>query len=164
MQKKSEITDINGTKKDIACLSCAIVNRNVTPPGALPVSDFFDAHQDYEVPIPGFIILASKRHIQSVDEFTKEEQQDFIQFLSRLRKAMRESLGIEKVELIQDEDTRHHFHMWLFPRYDWMEEKFGRKIESIRPAMKYAQENMKTEENLATIKESVQKLKTFLEQ
>jgi len=98
-----------------------------------------------------------------VDEFTKEERADFIEFLYRLRKTMREALDIQVVYLIQEEDTSHHFHVWIFPRYDWMAEKFGRKIQSVRPIMEYARENMKTLDNLKNIDEAVKKIKKYFQ-
>ena len=80
---KRNITDIKGQTKKIACLGCAIQKGEVDSPGGSVLSSkYFDAHQDYEIPIPGFIIIASKRHLQSVDEFTEAEQRDFIKFLS----------------------------------------------------------------------------------
>ena len=125
-------------------------------------SEYFVAEQDYEIPIPGFVILVSKRHLQSVDEFSEEEQQEFIKFLCRLRKTMREALDIDHVYIVQEEDTTtSHFHVWLFPRYSWMEKKFGSKIQSIKPIMEYAIDNMKSEDNLIKIDKTTQKLKQF---
>ena len=162
MNQKREIIDIKGNKKQIGCLSCAIQKGEVESLGGLIArSNHFHASQDYEIPIPGFVILFSKRHIQSVDEFTEEERKDFIEFLYRLRKAMRQILNIQVVYLIQKEDTSHHFHVWIFPRYDWMAEKFGRKIQSVRPIMEYARENLKTEENLKKVEEATEKLKNY---
>ena len=52
------ITDINGRTKKIACLACAIQNGEVKSPGGqITTSKFFRAEQDYEIPIPGFVIL-----------------------------------------------------------------------------------------------------------
>ena len=159
---KREITDINGATKNIACFGCAIQKGKVTSPGgSIAESQYFYAHQDYEIPIPGFIILASKRHLQSVAEFTDAEQGDSIQFLCRLRKAMKEALSISVVYLVQEEDTSHHFHTWMFPRYPWMQEQFGRKVQSIRPIMEYAREHMKTEDNLKEVSNATQKLKQY---
>ena len=164
MEQKREIIDIKGNKKEIACLGCAIQKGEVeSPGGVIASSQYFDAHQDYEIPIPGFVILVSKRHLQSVDEFTHEEREDFIEFLCRLRKAVRQTLNIQVVYLIQEEDTSHHFHVWMFPCYDWMAEKFGRKIQSVRPIMEYARENLKTKENLEKVNEVVEKLKLYFQ-
>jgi len=160
--KKRNVTDIKSKTKKIACLCCAIQEGEVESlGGSILESEYFDAHQDYEIPIPGFFILASKRHLQSVDEFTEEEQRDFIKFLCRLRLALRQVLGVKIVYLIQEEDTSDHFHVWVFPRYGWMTKKFGQKIQSVRPIMEYARENLKTNSNLKKVKSATQKLKRF---
>lgn len=132
-----------------------------SPGGLIAESEHFTAGQDYEIPIPGFVILASKRHLQSVDEFTEAEQKDFIEFLCRVRKAMREALGIDVVYLIQEEDTSDHFHVWVFPRYDWMTEQFGKKIQSVRPIIEYVREHLQTPENLKKVDEVIEKLRTY---
>ena len=162
---KRNITDIKDNTKKIACLGCAIQKGEVeSSGGSIASSKYFDAHQDYEIPIPGFVILASKRHLQSVDEFSEEEQRDFIEFLCRLRKGLRKALDVKVVYLIQEEDTSHHFHVWIFPRYDWMAKKFDHKIQSVRPIMEYARENLKTASNLKKVVTAAQKLKQFFKQ
>ncbi len=160
MAKLKEIIDYKGNVKKIACLACARENGDISL-GDIVKSKYFDAHQDYEIPIPGFIIISSRRHFQSVDEFTDNEQRDFIKFLCRIRSAMRKVLGIKTVYLFQAEDTSHHFHVWLIPRYGWMEKKFGKSIESVRPIVVYSKNNLKTKPNLAKVDEATQKLKQF---
>jgi diadenosine tetraphosphate (Ap4A) HIT family hydrolase len=159
---KHEITDLKGRTKKIDCIACSIQGDEVENPGTIAESEYFVAEQDYEIPIPGFVILVSKRHLHSVDEFSDDEQRDFIKFLCRLRSAMRIALDIEHVYLVQEEDTTtSHFHVWLFPRYQWMEDKFGRKIESVKSIMEYSRENMKTAGNIEMVDVSTQKLKQF---
>ncbi len=161
MQKR-EITDIAGNKREIGGIGCAIQNGEVQSPGGrIAESAHFTAGQDYEIPIPGFVIIASKRHVQSVDEFTEDEQKDFIWFLCRVRKAMRQTLGIEVVYLIVEEDTSNHFHIWMFPRQDSLAEKFGTKIQSVRPVMEYARESLKTPENLKAVDEATEKMRKY---
>lgn len=157
---KKNIVDLKGQEKKITCLGCAREKGEVTL-GNIIKTKHFDAHQDYEIPIPGFVIISSRRHIQSVDEFTDEEQRDFIEFLCRLRSAQRQVLGIDVVYIVQEEDTSHHFHVWMFPRYDWMAKKFGRKIPSVRPIMEYARENLKTKENIKKVEAATLQLKQF---
>ena len=157
---KRNIINFKGQTKKITCLGCARAKGEISV-GDILKSKYFDAHQDYEIPIPGFVIISSKRHIQSVDEFTEAEQQNFIKFLCRLRAALRQALGVKVVYLIQEEDTSHHFHVWVFPRYSWMTKQFGNKIQSVRPIMEYARENLKTASNLKNVETSIQKLKQF---
>lgn len=80
------------------------------------------------------IILASKRHITCFDELTEEEKIDYINLLTKIRQAQRNVLNIEYVNYFYNEDTTHHFHTWMVPRYDWMYQ-FGRSVESVRPIL-----------------------------
>ena len=109
----------------------------------------------------GLIILASKRHIKCFDELTEEEQIDYICVLSKIRKAQRKVLGIEYVYYFYNEDTTHHFHTWLVPRYEWMYE-FGRSVESVRPVLLYARNQMNDEENMSEVISAIKKLKIEL--
>jgi len=122
----------------------------------------FTVWQDREVPIPGFFILAPNRDLRSIDEFSKGELEEFTEILVKIRKWMRNVLGIKDVYLFQNEDTDGSFHLRIFPRHDWME-KFWRKIQSVRPIMEWAIENMVKDEIFKEVKEYVQKMKEFFE-
>lgn len=158
------IEDFAGVKKETKCIGCSCAVEGKSVPGYILETNLFHAHQDQEVPIPGFVILSTKRHIQSVGEFTDDETREFADLMRRIRQAQREALGIENIYLIQEEDTEDHFHLWFLPRYEWMknEEKFGRKVGSSRAVLQYAIENMKTTENIAKVKESAEKLREYL--
>ncbi|WP_394217751.1 HIT family protein [Halobacillus trueperi] len=137
------ITLSNGDMVEVDCLSCALTSGTVEPEGGvIAETEHFHAHQDVAYPIRGLVIVASKRHIKGLDELTEEEQQDYITFLAKIRKAQREVLGIEHVYYFYNEDTTHHFHLWMVPRYDWMYE-FGRSVESVRPVLLHARKNEK---------------------
>ena len=157
-----KIIDISGNTVDTDCLSCAIAQNKLEIRGGSVIrSRYFDVHQDFEIPISGFMILTSLRHLKSVDEFTDEESNEFMKVLRATRRLQREVLGINTVYLHQEEDTSHHFHLWMFPRYDWMESQFGRKAESMRPIMEYARNKLKTEENLQKLDVDVKRLAQF---
>ncbi|KKQ68343.1 MAG: putative HIT family hydrolase [Parcubacteria group bacterium GW2011_GWC2_39_11] len=71
-------------------------------------------------------------------------------------------LGIKTVCFFQDEGTHHNlFHLWIFPRYEWME-KFGEKIESIRPIIDYAKENMVNEKVFKEVRDMVKKMREYM--
>lgn len=156
------ITLANGQIVQVECLSCAIVGGLVPPVGGVIIeTDFFHAHQDVAYPINGLVIVASKRHIKGLDELTEEEALDYIHVIRKIRKAQREVLGIEHVYYFYNEDTTHHFHLWMVPRYEWMKQ-FGRSVESLRPVLLHSRENMNSEENMAQVLESINKLKERL--
>jgi len=121
----------------------------------------FNVSQDWEVPIPGFFIITPLRKLKSIDEFTDEEATELVNLIRKVRKGMRDILKINEVYLFQNEDTDHNFHVWIFPRHKWME-KFGRKIQSVRPIINYSKENMLNEDVFKKVKESVKKIKEFM--
>ncbi|WP_434399681.1 diadenosine tetraphosphate hydrolase [Planococcus sp. 11815] len=152
------ITLANGETVEVECLSCALVNGLIEPEGGVVVeTEHFHAHQDVAYPIPGLIILASKRHLKSLDELTEAERLDYITILSEIRKAQRDVLGIESVYYFYNEDTTHHFHTWMVPRYEWMYE-FGRSVESVRPVLLHARNEMNDEANLKSVRQAISEL------
>ncbi|PIN75917.1 diadenosine tetraphosphate hydrolase [Candidatus Woesearchaeota archaeon CG10_big_fil_rev_8_21_14_0_10_37_12] len=124
-------------------------------------TDYFDIHQDWEVPIPGFFIIAPLRKLKSFDDFSDEEAIEFVNLLRKVRKGMRTILKIDEVYFFQNEDSEHGFHLWVFPRHDWMNE-FGRKIQSVRPIIDYSKENMLSDDVFKAVKDCVKKMRVFM--
>ena len=122
------------------------------PNSTVIITKNFDIHQDWEIPIPGFFILATQRKIKSIAEFTDDEAQEYILLLRKLRQGMKEKLNIGEVYFFQNEDSSSGFHVWIFPRLEWMK-KFGKKIQSVRPIMEYAKEHMVTDEVIQQVEE-----------
>ncbi|MCM3317462.1 diadenosine tetraphosphate hydrolase [Rummeliibacillus stabekisii] len=153
-----EITLSNGKTVKVECLSCALTSGLIELDGGVVIeTEYFHAHQDVAYPIKGLIILASKRHIKCFDELTEAEKLDYINLLTKIRKAQREVLGIENVYYFYNEDTTHHFHTWMVPRYEWMYQ-FGRSVESVRPVLLHARNNMNSGENIKEVMNAIDAL------
>lgn len=157
-----KITLSNGKTVEVECLSCALTSGLVEPDGGVIFeTEHFHAHQDVAYPIEGLVILASKRHIKCLDELTDEERLDYINTLTQIRRAQREILGIDYVYYFYNEDTTHHFHTWLVPRYEWMNE-FGRSVESVRPVLLHARNHRNTDDNHQKVLNAIEALKNGL--
>ncbi|MGE7768549.1 HIT family protein [Peribacillus sp. NPDC096540] len=153
-----KITLSNGKSVEVECLSCALTSGLIEPDGGVVIeTEYFHAHQDVAYPIKGLIILASKRHIKCFDELNEEERLDYIYILTKIRQAQRAVLGIEFVYYFYNEDTSHHFHTWMVPRYEWMD-KFGRSVESVRPVLLHSRNNLNSEENVKEVLFAIEKL------
>lgn len=156
------ITLSNGKTVKVECLSCALTSGMIEPDGGVIIeTEHFHAHQDVAYPIEGLVILASKRHIKCLDELTEEERFDYINSMASIRKAQRDVLGIDYVYYFYNEDTTHHFHTWMVPRYEWMNE-FGRSVESVRPILLHARNQMNTVENNQKVMKAIDALRTAL--
>ncbi len=136
--------------------------KKLFPNENLITTQLFNVGQDWEVPIPGFFIIAPLREIKSITEFTDLEAAEFIDLIRRVRKGMRDVLNIKEVYFFQNEDTEHGFHFWIFPRREWME-KFGRKIESVHPIIKYAEQHMLSDDVFRDVSRDVAAMKKYLE-
>lgn len=157
-----KITLSNGKIVEVECLSCALAGGQIEPDGGVIVeTKYFHAHQDVAYPIEGLVILASKRHIKCFDELYEEEKIDYINLLSKIRKAQRAVLGIEHVYYFYNEDTTHHFHTWMVPRYDWMND-FGRSVESVRPVLLHARNILNNDDNVRRVIEGINALREEL--
>ena len=112
-----KIKDIGGKEYEINCIACAIAEGKIQlPMENLAETENFIAEQDTECPIEGFVIISSRKHIYSVDEMADSEIEELAKLMKKVRSAMRKVLGIEKVTIVQEENTSNsHFHIWLFP-------------------------------------------------
>jgi len=62
------------------------------------------------------------------------------------RLALNKISDINEVVIIQEERS-NHFHVWIFPRYNWMNELFENSLTDIRKIMQYVKLHMKSEKN-----------------
>ena len=137
-------------------------DKKLFPEEDILITENFHFGQDWEVPIPGFFIAASQDTTKrSLRDFTDKEITELILNIKKVRIAMSEVLGIRDVYFFQNEDTAHGFHVWIFPRHRWMEQ-FGRKIQSVRPIISYAKENMATDLNLKEVRNVARKIREYL--
>ncbi len=153
------IKDFTNKEWTCKCIGCSIGNGEIVPPGGIIAdTENFVLHQDPEVPIRGFLIIASKRHIKSISELSLEESTELFELVYRARLAMKNAVNINEVTIIQEERSGH-FHIWLLPKYEWMTDKFDNSLSSIREIMNYSKENLKTKDNIEEILLVVSELK-----
>lgn len=112
----------------------------------------FTLSQDWEVPIPGFFILAPKRHIEKLCELTEEERNEIFFLVNKTTQILR-ALGVcDRFDYIFEEKEKRHLHVWILPRHDWIMKMTDDIIGSINTIFDYAGANLKNEENYEAIK------------
>ncbi|MEG0773792.1 HIT family hydrolase [Clostridium sp.] len=153
------IKDFLNNEWTCKCIGCSIGSGETMPPGGIIAeTKNFVLHQDPEVPIKGFLIIASKEHIKSIAQLTQEEAAELFDLVYRARLAMNNIPDITEITIVQEERSGH-FHLWLLPRYEWMKDKFENSLSSIRKIMSYSKENLKSKDNLEEVLLVVDKLK-----
>ncbi|MDR2531638.1 MAG: HIT family hydrolase [Oscillospiraceae bacterium] len=157
-----EGTDLLGNYFKVECIGCALADKSLVPVGGIiKETENFILHHDPEVPIKGFLIIASKQHIKSITQLSKPQAIEFFELCYKARVALSSFEDIDECALIQEERSSH-FHFWILPKYKWLNDLFDNSLSSLRPIMKYAEENLKTEKNIEDIKMCVERLKLIL--
>lgn len=156
-----EAVDILGRKWKYNCMSCAIAKGELELPGGLIFEDeYITIGADTEIPLNGFIIIATKRHVNSISELSKNERYDLIDYIAKMIKALKELNIIEEVTIVQEERA-NHLHVWIFPCHKEYEKKFGKGVGSIKDICKYIKDNA-TNDDIQKCLETVAKLKEYL--
>jgi len=146
----------------ISCLGCAIANGIIEPPyGLIYQSNHLVVHQDPLVPLKGFIILASKRHIKSINQMTSDEYREYCDLVKKIRASYPESDNFEGLTFIQEEISSH-FHIWFFPWYTGMRQKEIPALNQIRDLSEKYCHIGSSIQNLREIEEFVLLLQTRL--
>ena len=152
------MVDFMGNKYGYNCLGCEIANKKITPPGGIVYEDeSFVLAGDPEVPLNGFLIVNTKRHIKSLIEMTQKERYLFIDLTNKAINVLKELDLAKEVVLVQEERSSH-FHLWIFPQQDWMIEKFGKGVSHLRNICSYLVDNA-TEEDKKTVLATIEKIK-----
>lgn len=155
--------DFLGNEWNYDCMGCAISNGDIKIPGGIIYEGKHTIlGTDPEIPIPGFLIVNIKRHVNSFSELNREERNEIGDVIAYAEKALKELRIVEEVTLVQEERSKH-LHIWIFPNHSWMTEKFGKGITYLREISEYAQKNV-NEEQIKEALNVVEKIRKYFEE
>lgn len=140
------------------CQGCDCANHKIIPSGGYVYEDdFINVAADYEVPIPGFMIIGINKHYSSLNQMSKQERIKVIEILNKTVQIVKDVCSVKDVVIIQEEKS-NHFHIWVLPNYDWLI-KFGKGSYGIKEKFEYA----KSRCNLENINDCLEKTKKIRE-
>ena len=128
--------DFLGNEWDVDCLGCDIISGKITVPGGLIYQGKnFSLHQDPLIPLPGFLVIPSHRHIASLVDMSADEGLELGELIHQARVVIQDVLGLANVTIVQEERS-NHFHLWFFPWTEDVVEQYGPpSLNKIRPIM-----------------------------
>ena len=136
------------------CPGCAYANHEfILPCGMIYENERLTLSQDWELPIPGFIIISPKKCVDKFEDLLNEERIEIFDIIDKTIKALRKNDICDRFNVIFEEKENVHSHVWIVPRYDWMIKLFGNPTKNINQIFEYAKNNMRTLENFDKIKE-----------
>jgi diadenosine tetraphosphate (Ap4A) HIT family hydrolase len=152
--------DFLGHEWTIDCMGCAIADGSMQPPGRfIKLTEYFCIHQDPLIPLPGFLVIASRRHIRSLAEMRDAEYQEFAALLREAERAIHAATDVEHLTLVQEENSVH-FHLWFFPWTSKVIEKYGSpSLDKIRSIMGEFRQHVISQDDWAELAASIEKIK-----
>lgn len=161
----SIVKTFSGEMVDVGdCMGCAkSQSTECMNIGAIARTRNFDISQDLELPINGFIIIGSIRHIESINDMTIEEKQELITLIDVTIASLKKIGVCTQYDVVWEEKDGNHFHVWLMPRHKYLLEAMGTNImKKVGELFAYAKNNLRTEENLNDIFDTINRLKAEL--
>lgn len=148
------VKSFDGKMIDVgSCMGCTKANNFGNAeinPGEIVRTKNFDISQDFELPINGFIIIGSIRHIESINEMTFDEKQELITFIDIVICELKKLGVCSQYDVVWEEKEGNHFHVWLMPRHKYLLEAIGANIiKKVGDLFEYAKTNLRTQENMS---------------
>lgn len=155
--------DFQGNEWNIDCMGCAISDQSMLVPGGIILrTQHFCIHQDPLIPLPGFLVIASVRHIQSISEMHEAEYAEFSKLVRATHHAIKDATKIDHLTIVQEESSMH-FHLWFFPWTQDVIERYGQpSLAKIREIMSDYRGQQVSEREWEELQISTEKIKTLL--
>ena len=147
------------------CPGCSYARGEFSLPcGMAYENERFTLSQDWELPIPGFLVISPKRCVEKLCELTSNERNEMFEIIDKTIRILRDNDVCDRFNVIFEEKEKRHFHVWIMPRHKWMEDLVGDIIDNIGTIFEYAKNNLRNEETYQRIDEITDIVKTNLKE
>ena len=152
--------DFFGNEWEISCMGCAIADQSMLIPGGIiHKTQHFCMHQDPLIPLPGFLVVASLRHIQSISDMQEAEYEEFSSLIRAAHRTVKEVTKVEYLTIVQEEHSIH-FHLWFFPWTQDVIVRYGQpSLTKIREIMADYRKQSIGEEEWKKLEISIEEIK-----
>ena len=156
-------SDLLGNEWEYECMGCAISDQSMSVPGGfICQTQYFCVHQDPLIPLEGFLVIASRRHIQSISEMNNVEYQELSILIRNTQAAIKTATQIRYLTIVQEESSMH-FHLWFFPWTQSVLAQYGKpSLTKIRDIMVDLRKQPIDQARWKELKESIEKIKALM--
>jgi diadenosine tetraphosphate (Ap4A) HIT family hydrolase len=148
----------------VDCLPCAVVAGAVLPPGGIILERHgFVLTHAIDVPLPGFFVLSSRRHVESLGDLHEEEARHLGVLLRLISRAIERTLCPDRVYCCSVGENIRHLHFYFFPRTRALAH-LENGVAIFPKAVRLAKAQYSMAEKLGEIEAAVAAVRRFLEQ
>lgn len=145
------------------CLSCQFVSGELVSPGGIILeTKYWSCDHAFDVPLPGFLILKTNRHTESITKLTADEARELGLLLLKITKVIDTVLKPERIYVLRFGEVVRHVHFWLLPRTKEVLENCGKGPESVRTIVNFYRNNFSMKEREKEILNIIKELREAL--
>ncbi|MHB1285494.1 MAG: HIT family protein [Leptospirales bacterium] len=105
---------------NVSCFVCRMAAGNEQPDLMVFRDELVSLYHMPEVDLPGYLVLATVRHLEGLDGLTERETDSIGRVQQKAARAIQALPDVRKVYLSSFGEVCPHLHFHLFPRTDWM--------------------------------------------
>lgn len=153
------LNTIFGEKIEIDCVGCVVSDNSLFSQGRIFQTELFDISQDFELAIPGMMVISPLRHIPNIEVLTDDELAELGLLQVYCKRALLDLWECENVVYQLYEKPGCHIHLVIIPL--WKSLKIKNKYAVLAELMARTDEFKADAENMKKVKEYILALKNW---
>lgn len=144
---------------EIDCVGCVVCDNSLFSQGRIFQTELFDISQDFELAIPGMMVISPLRHIPNIEVLTDDELAELGLLQVYCKRALLDLWECENVVYQLYEKPGCHIHLVIIPL--WKSLKIKNKYAVLAELMARADEFKADAENMKKVKEYILALRNW---
>lgn len=150
---------IFGEVLDVPCMGCVVADNSKFLQGRIFQTELFDISQDFELAVPGMMVISPMRHINMIECLTDDELAELSLLTVECKRALVDLWECEKVYYSLFEKPDGHIHLVIVPL--WKSLKLKNKYAALAELMERKEDLKNDKENMAQVTEYIIKLRNW---
>lgn len=157
-----KFTTVFNEELDVPCAGCVVMDETKFKQGRIYQTKLFDISQDFEIALPGMMVISPMRHVSNFADLTDEERAELGVLTIKCKQALSELWDVKQVSYSFYEKANGHVHFVIIPLWEWFDyqNKYAILAELIEqiPALR------QNEKNMVQVVEYIDKLKNWFKE
>lgn len=143
-------------------MGCVAADNSKFKQGRIFQTELFDISQDFELAVPGMMVISPMRHINMIESLTEDEVAELGLLTIECKRALVDLWEQEKVFYCLYEDGCQHIHLVIIPL--WKDLKIKNRYAAVAELSAHKDELKSDVENMRQVAEYVEKLREWFAQ
>lgn len=153
---------IFGEELDVDCMGCVVADASKFKQGRIFQTELFDISQDFELAVPGMMVISPMRHINMIESLTEDEVAELGLLTIECKRALVDLWEQEKVFYCLYEDGHQHIHLVIVPL--WKDLKIKNRYAAVAELSERKNELKSDVDNMRQVTEYIEKLREWFAQ